>query len=202
MEHLYITDFGVEHCDSDKEAIKHPFRHHVIHFVFAGNGYINGKMVSAGECFLCRGGEKSIYAPDPSDPWYYGWIGGNGMMFEQLLSDMGFSEKSNVCTIRKSSLVEMLIRLGTSSKEQEYRCGLFYAIAGLQIHTRENSVMHIPEQHIRDAVQHIESVSGNTTPEEIARVLHLSRAYQHNPFEDNSSSCSKGRPPKMASFSF
>ena len=182
MEHIVIMDFGFEHCAPDKGATLHPFRHNVLHFVFSGSGDINGQKVSAGEMFLCRGGEHSVYAPDPLNPWYYGWIGGSGLLFEQLLSDMHFSQDITVCTMQNSALVELLIRLGTSSKEQEYRCGLFWAIAGLQTGDNEDALEDMPRLHVKDAEQYIESVSGNTTPQEVADHLHLSRAYLRNLF--------------------
>ena len=140
MEHMTIADFGTEHCPADKEAITHPFSHHTLHFIYSGSGYFNGIRVSAGQIFLCRGGEQATYYPAPEDPWYYGWIGGSGILFEQLVSEMGFSESCYVRTMQKSPLIEILISAGTSSTEQEYRCGLFYAIAGLQIAEAENAL--------------------------------------------------------------
>jgi len=184
MEHLYISDFGTEHCSADKKTITHPFNHHVLHFVFSGCGYLNGKKVTAGEVFLCRSGDNSKYFPDRSNPWYYGWIGGDGFLFEQLLRDIGFSESCHVCTMHKNLMIEMLIRLGTSTKEQEFRCGLFYAIAGLLIEQKKNSILSAPEQHAGNAVRIIELRSGAVTPLEIAHELNLSRAYLRNIFFD------------------
>ena len=182
MEHLQIVDFGIEHCASDKASVMHPFNHHVLHFVFSGSGYLDGEKITAGSVFLCRGGENSVYVPNSADPWYYGWIGGSGVLFEQLISDMGFSDTCHVCTMRKHSLIEILIQLGTSSKEQEFRCGLFYAIAGLQIAQAQNTVLSAPEQHARNAEQFIESRSGAVTPLEVAQKVNLSRAYLRNIF--------------------
>ena len=184
MEHLIITDFGIEHCAADKETIVHPFSHHVLHFVFRGSGYLNGHRISEGEMFICRGGEYSYYYPDPEDPWYYGWIGGSGQLFEQLIAGMGFSDTCHVRTIRKSALIEILIRAGTSSTEQEFRCGLFYAAAGLQIAEMEKAVLSAPEIHVRDAVQYIESMSGAVTADGVSRKMNLSRAYLRNLFTE------------------
>ena len=185
MEHIVINDFGIEHCPADKEPTTHPFLHHTLHFIFHGNGYVNGNKVTAGQVFLCRSGEGMTYYPDRDEPWYYGWIGGSGALFEQLLSDMGFSDSCYVRTIRKIPLVEILVSAGTSSTEQEYRCGLFYAIAGLQIAAEENALLGAPGQHIREAVACIEACAGAITAGEVAQKTNLSRAYLRNLFSDS-----------------
>ena len=185
MEHMTIADFGTEHCPADKEAITHPFSHHTLHFIYSGSGYFNGIRVSAGQIFLCRGGEQATYYPAPEDPWYYGWIGGSGILFEQLISEMGFSESCYVRTMQKSPLIEILISAGTSSTEQEYRCGLFYAIAGLQIAEAENALLTAPQKHLKEAEQYIETLSGVITPKQIAQKMNLSRAYLRNLFSAN-----------------
>lgn len=182
MEHMTVTDFGTEHCSPDKKPISHPFLHHTLHFVYSGSGYFNGISVSAGQIFLCRGGEQATYYPAREDPWYYGWIGGSGILFEQLIADMGFTESCYVRTMQKSPLIEILISAGTSSTEQEYRCGLFYAIAGLQIAEAENALLDAPQKHIKEAVQYIEALSGVASPQQVARKLNLSRAYLRNLF--------------------
>ena len=184
MEHINIADFGYEHCAADKESTIHPFPHHVLHFVFSGGGFVEGQYVGAGEAFLCHGGKETLYFPDPADPWYYGWIGGSGMLFDRLLTDMGFSEHTPILPMKKSPLVEILIRAGTASDEQEYRCGLFYAIVGLQGPKTEPSLREAPKEHFAQAIRLIESTGGCTTPAEIAAHLNLSRAYLRNLFHD------------------
>lgn len=185
MEHMTIADFGTEHCSADKEMYSYPCSHHTLHFIYSGSGYFNGIRVSAGQIFLCRGGEQATYYPAPEDPWYYGWIGGSGILFEQLISQMGFSESCYIRTFRKSPLVEILISAGISSTEQEYRCGLFYAIAGLQIAEAENAILDAPQQHVREAVQYIEALSGVVSPQQVAQKMKLSRAYLRNLFYKN-----------------
>ncbi len=185
MEHIFIIDFGNEQCAPDKEAVEYTINHHTIHFVYSGSGYINGIRVHAGEMFLCRSRENALYMPFADDPWHYGWIGGCGTLFDKLLSDMGFTDTCHIRTMYKPALTELLIRAGISSKEQEYRCGLFYAIAGLQISAEEQNNDSMPARHVRNAVSFIESMSGNTTPDEVARNLNLSRAYLRNLFSES-----------------
>ena len=80
MEHINIMDFGYEHCAPDKLMLLHTFPYHVLHFVFSGGGFVGGQHVGAGEVFLCRSEKETLYFPDPANPWYYGWIGGSGML--------------------------------------------------------------------------------------------------------------------------
>ena len=185
MEHIFITDIGHEQCPSDKEMVRYNLNHHTIHFVYSGSGFVDDVQVQAGEIFLCRGREHPVYMPSPENPWHYGWIGGCGALFDKLLSDMGFTDTCHIRTMHNPALIELLIRAGTASKEQEYRCGLFYAIAGLHIAAGEQIDDSMPARHIRIAVSFIESMSGNTTPDEVAKNLNLSRAYLRNLFSSS-----------------
>lgn len=76
---------------------------YLIHVVFSGKGiyYVGDKVypISAGQVFLITPGTTTTYQADYNDPWSYGWIGFNGYLAKDLLSQIGFSEDQLVISV-------------------------------------------------------------------------------------------------------
>ncbi|MBR5449456.1 MAG: AraC family transcriptional regulator [Clostridia bacterium] len=80
----YNTDVVPVLAGHEKCAPSHTFGPYVrdyflIHFCLAGKGVITDKSgthsVSAGEVFIIRPDEVTVYSADATDPWEYAWIG-------------------------------------------------------------------------------------------------------------------------------
>ena len=87
----YNTDVAPILAGHEKCAPSHTFGPYVrdyflIHFCLAGKGVITDKSgthrVSAGEAFIIRPDEVTVYSADGTDPWEYAWIGFGGARSE------------------------------------------------------------------------------------------------------------------------
>lgn len=69
--------------------------HFLFHFILSGRGFYERdgvrRELRAGQGFLIRPGELTLYAADKEDPWEYCWIGFNGTEAENILKECGFS---------------------------------------------------------------------------------------------------------------
>lgn len=96
---LFLVHSGKEHC-----LPRHLFQgvrdEYIIHFVLDGKGSYsvggNTWSLSRGQMFLIHPGEPVSYFADGEDPWYYCWIGFNGIRAEQAIKNCGFSSKKLV----------------------------------------------------------------------------------------------------------
>ena len=77
-------DFGEQECAPGHTYGPAIRRYTLIHFVISGKGcFTNGSgmhPLHAGEAFIIRPGEVTVYAADESEPWHYLWIGFNGAL--------------------------------------------------------------------------------------------------------------------------
>lgn len=73
---------GWEQCKSGHCFGPHIREHYLIHFVLSGKGCLwdkNGEhTLHAGELFVIRPGEVTVYKADEQEPWYYCWIAFKG----------------------------------------------------------------------------------------------------------------------------
>lgn len=184
MEELEITKFQTERCLPDKGEVWAEYPMWILHFVFRGSGFFNGRPVGAGQMFLIRPNEKAVWKPDPEDPWEYGYVNGSGDALAGMLADMGLKDRS-VAPFRFLQQTETLFQLGQFPDDPLYRAGLFTAICRLQITTAADETQSAPLSHLRDAVRFIESRSGRTTAAACAEYLHLSRSYLRALFDEH-----------------
>ena len=72
---------------------KHSFgpyirQHFLIHIVLSGKGQLTDKYgthkIGAGELFIIRPGETTVYTADEREPWHYVWIGFDGEEAERF----------------------------------------------------------------------------------------------------------------------
>lgn len=87
----YNTDIapilaGHEKCEPSHTFGPYVRDYFLIHFCLAGKGVITDKSgthhVSAGEAFIIRPDEVTVYSADGTDPWEYAWIGFGGARAE------------------------------------------------------------------------------------------------------------------------
>lgn len=84
---LNPVNFGYEDCCPGHTFGPARRHHYLIHYVTSGKGVFcaaDGTKyhIHAGEAFLIRPLEVTVYAADKEDPWEYIWIGFNGRLAE------------------------------------------------------------------------------------------------------------------------
>ncbi len=81
---LNPLDFGEQHCASGHTYGPAIRKYTLIHFVVSGKGVFTDPRgthaVSAGEAFIIRPGEVTVYGADREEPWHYIWIGFDGTL--------------------------------------------------------------------------------------------------------------------------
>ena len=99
----HVNYCGFEHCQPGYTFGPRTRTSYLIHVVFGGKGkYFVGDQVytlSAGQMFLIYPGVVTTYQADPDDPWSYCWVGFTGHRCENILSQIGFSEKQLVLSV-------------------------------------------------------------------------------------------------------
>ena len=75
---LSVLFVGSEQCKREHRFGPHVRQHYLIHFCLSGCGTLwdkNGThRIGAGEMFVIRPGEVTVYQADAKDPWSYCWV--------------------------------------------------------------------------------------------------------------------------------
>ena len=73
---------GMEHCHPGHRYGPHVRPYYLIHFCLSGCGTLSDKHgthhIKAGELFVIRPGEVTVYKADEKDPWSYCWVAFQG----------------------------------------------------------------------------------------------------------------------------
>ena len=69
-----IYEAGYEYCQASKEPIQRIPEYAVLHYIFDGEGYLNGQKLCAGQGFLIPKGYHAKYVPSVQKPWSYIWF--------------------------------------------------------------------------------------------------------------------------------
>ncbi len=81
---IYPLFSGHEKCEPSHSYGPHTRDYYIIHFCISGSGTLSDKYgthkISAGELFIIRSGEITVYTADEKNPWEYVWLAflGNG----------------------------------------------------------------------------------------------------------------------------
>lgn len=86
--------------------------YHLVHYVVSGRGTFRCMgteyHLEKGSSFFIFPGELVSYASDPSDPWFYRWIGFKGTECDTLLSGIGISQHKPVTTTKSQRKMSAL----------------------------------------------------------------------------------------------
>lgn len=116
LEHLRETslDLYLVHCGKEQCTPAHLCNdirtEYIIHFVISGKGTFStrggdSQELTAGQMFLITPGEPNTYRSDDEDPWYYAWVGFNGIRVETILHNCGFSPRRPVRNFSDSKFI-------------------------------------------------------------------------------------------------
>ncbi|MEG2086700.1 MAG: AraC family transcriptional regulator [Angelakisella sp.] len=97
---MFIVQMGHHYTPRGFFCVPTVRDHYVIHFIKSGKGWFEYRNrrydLTAGHCFLIEPSQIASYQSDLHDPWEYYWIGFNGYMAADFVSQMGFSYNNPV----------------------------------------------------------------------------------------------------------
>jgi AraC-like DNA-binding protein len=172
------TDMGYEDCEP-----RHTFgpalrKYFLIHFVTDGEGSFKTARgeykLSAGQAFLIKPGEVTVYSADSRNPWTYFWIGFSGNEAKRLLSlpDVFYYDPSTVRDIEEA--IE-----SAGGREELASAAVFRMLASLEtgsgVTDYPTKVEHYINLHYMENV----TISG------IAESLGLNRKYLARIFKES-----------------
>lgn len=176
--HINPVECGEQRCDPC-----HRFAgirsHWLLHYIISGKGKftVDGKTYSlhAGQCFIIRPQEPTVYESDSEDPWHYVWIGfSTSMPLPDVLKKQPFFESENCATV-----FNKILSVSTMSNNREcYLCGCIAELLAL-LFQEDSSPLSTAAQCMEQAKSCIESeyMSPTLTVALIAERLHLNRSY-------------------------
>jgi len=84
-EAFRVFQCGQEACAPDKRPVRVIPQFHMVHFILSGQGWFDGRLLRAGQGFVCRQNCVSSYRPKPEDPWKYAWLDVSGSEPDRIL---------------------------------------------------------------------------------------------------------------------
>lgn len=197
---LYLIHAGKEECFAGHTCPPHTREEYIIHFVLSGKGTFKTHGITyhlqANEMFLINPDEEISYQADNDDPWYYCWVGFNGIMTKKLLNSCGFSKKTPVLPINNvemalSYVSQILdashLTFNHEIKRKAFLLSLFsHLIDSYQdLNTSsKNKYEHNSNIYVAQAIDYIElhhSLGINVS--DIADYIGISRAYLNRTFQ-------------------
>ncbi len=101
---------GDEECKPGHKFGPAVREYHLIHFCLSGRGVLQDRYgeheIEAGELFIIRPGEATIYHADEKDPWHYIWIAFTGKMAKKFNTGRSVYPFSGEIAKRLSVLIE------------------------------------------------------------------------------------------------
>jgi transcriptional regulator, araC family len=83
-EDIYIYSYGYESISENAHWGKGCRDVYILHYVLSGEGYFNGRKVTAGEVFFITPKKLHQYHSSKDKPWKYFWVTFNGDMAKDL----------------------------------------------------------------------------------------------------------------------
>ncbi len=188
------TPITVYYCGREKCNPGHSFGpavrpHYLMHFVLYGKGLYQVRHlkmeVRAGECFLIKPGETTVYRADEKDPWEYVWIAFDGLEAERLLEDYGFTDDTYIRTVAERNLYiekinEVFMENGL---HQDALIGLLYYIFSGIPRAVSRDGRHIDRGYLEAAIDYIRyNYSYSITVRDIAMHIGIERTYLYKLF--------------------
>lgn len=180
---VQIINSGREVCSSDKRRRRTVPYANMIHFIESGQGFFNGMLLHAGQGFVCRRNQCSVYQTLAEDPWTYSWINIVGDYAEQIINMLPL--QNDVFTWKPDTQLDILHEIPEASsnlydKACELRClGVFYRLASDLIETTVSDKYDYVKQ-VQIFLKN--NYDSNVSISRIAEELHISRAYLRNIF--------------------
>ena len=182
MYDIQATEMAFEQCSPNKREINMLFPYAVIHFVLSGEGYLNGRKITANTAFIAYENSKMNYSPSKNDPWSYIYINLRGSELEQAFLDHGFSLGITVTTFSNTEALFQILSLYHNLSAIENPDAItIIANAALLLFKQKKDEQYKrskPLQHVLEITQYIEkNYYKEITVEEIAAKFYLNKNY-------------------------
>ena len=191
LRRLYVVQLGWHQCPRGWRCGPASRDYYLFHCVLSGSGELTRpglrRRVTAGESFLLRPGDPTVYCADEHDPWSYCYFGLNGTAVEEYLCHTVWSSGTQVVTADGAGLLRAVEELrrrlygaehrGFLSEEGALRLLSFYVRPeedgeGYRTAYRaENRYVHWVRDYV--AAHYAESLTASG----LAGQLHLNRSY-------------------------
>ncbi|KAB8125815.1 AraC family transcriptional regulator [Gracilibacillus oryzae] len=197
---LYINQFGKEQCYPKHHQGPRARDYYLIHYIKSGKGIfeVNGKsyQLEAGQGFLICPDVNTFYQADEENPWYYYWVGFNGIQADSLLSQAKLCGVNNpIFEYNQDNQLfdyfEELIRLQQCKPiiSELKGLGSLYSILSTLIHSIHHeedipSRMNTKLTYVKKVTQLInDNYAKKITISEIANRVGLDRSYLNSLFK-------------------
>ncbi len=184
-----LSSIGVERVG--KKAGWGPGRrpYHIVHYVFKGRGYIDGRAVQAGEGFYMDPEEIHEYHSSEEDPWQYIWAVFEGTSDAEFLDKMGINTDNPIFThcVDENfvSIYEMIDKRWNLYPSASFRRGLFDMFLSFIVKAEtEDDAFSKGERYVRQAIEYMENnYHENIKMTDVAKSLWLDEGYLYNLFK-------------------
>lgn len=170
---LCLYQSGIEQCSAGHSVGPGAYDHYMFCFVLAGSGILfvddtdcstRSFSTTAGEGFLLRPGQVSMYIADMEDPWKYVWLEFDGLCVPEMIQSTSLSRENPIYTSDNSELKDKVSGEMLNIVEHPEASSLFvtahlYAFAGYLIDSapskRRRRGPSIRDRYIRTALEYI-----------------------------------------------
>jgi len=210
MEHflsirrLNNTDLNMYHCGQENCESGHYFGpavrdHFLIHYINSGKGkFCIGQkeyVLQKGQGFLICPDIVTYYQADYDDPWFYSWVGFQGLKAEGYLRSAGLTQENPIFTCGHDDYIgncfsQMMEAKSLQKGREMHLLGLLYLFLSQLIEQNgENIIYDYPgsrrDVYVQKAIEYIEkNYSRKMGIAELAHHLGLDRSYLGSVFKE------------------
>jgi len=202
FEHI---DLNIIYCGSEQCAPKHSWGpgirlNYLIHYIISGKGIfkLNNQTyhLQSGQGFLIPPNTLTYYEADSNDPWYYCWIGFQGLSAESYLKQANLDIHNPIFTYDQDDAVKNCFFNMLSTQKNYTKSHALYLIS--QLYYFLSILIHMEEQkntmlkkinnkelYVKKAVELIQTkYSEKLTIIDIAKHVGLDRSYLCSVFKE------------------
>lgn len=187
---------GIENCAPDKEVWDCARTGYHLHVILSGEGIMEAAgrrhSLHAGQIFIVKPGERTMYRPVPENPWNYCWITFDGTRAGDYACEAGFGPGVNVldCRVDTARFYRVCDRiLGNPQPNAAAgmrRMGLALEFLSLAVESASLNASHAGRKHmplyqkseyVRHALDYIHNNFSSIAVADISRYLGIDRSY-------------------------
>lgn len=190
--HVYMIGFDTQQKNTHWDK---PNGFNVIHYVLSGEGYLNGRLVKAGQGFYLPAQAPRMYYPNPQNPWTYMWLSFDDIHVDELLQSINLKNETHIFEIPNFEELKIYVQQLDDqypySKEEDHSwCYIsqnliksyFYKVLSLH-ETTTLPITNIIPSHLLKAERFIqENYDKNIKISDVADYLNIDSRYLYKLF--------------------
>lgn len=192
---LTIYYAGSQNCIPNHQYGPAVRTHYLLHFVTEGHGIFckDGltHSLKAGDAFLIRPGEVTIYKADSENPWSYNWVAFDGQNIMEILDEAGLAYNSTLTfSTNFNEIKETFLNLSSDYSLHNrhpflllmYLYKIFYECSK----TKNKKEKHSKNEYVEQAISFIDmNYHQNITIQTISDAIGLDRTYFYRIFKQH-----------------